>query len=370
MNASQQFKYAMLGIDTSKGSQTHIKSLAEECTSKLTQNPNLCPNETVASTAENHSLNSMQAMRLAEQCNQNLAKPVLQSKNKTAKYKVVDKKRVTSLMNATGSTVDGWSGPVKHPATAPKPGPVKSPDLDGNGDATKTASFRGDMSLREFATITSADSYSDYMDAPKATGSEYHPLFDMDEPEEERGMSRKEASRLASYREHALERAENELAGLKQQHSFLCEDFVKTAQQCVRKGGSFLEITQACLAVKPDKSTVGLLKYATQRLENALDITPEDAATWQGALDELYNNGGEARKFASGIGLPVADSLFSADGDGRTRIINGDSYVLKRLRTVEENEDLQFKSIGRVAKLKSWRGPRVNKVSVTNASGG
>lgn len=372
MNSREQFKYAALGMDTSTGSRFHVGQLAKECVSKLVQNPGLCPNQTIADVAEGHQLNPMQTSRLIESCNQSLAKPVLDSKRKTGRYRTASKPKVQALMNATGMGVDGMNSTIHPPGKPPRVGPSSGHrQVDRNGQSVKTAHLNSNTSLRDFASIMSQDSFLDYGEPPASMGSEYHPLFDADETKEASEMHHTEVAKLEGYNEFALERAEGELCGLQQEHPGLVASFTKTAQQHVRQGVPMLDIVQGCLALKPDKSTVGMLKLAVQRMESSFDIDSDSAKTWSDALDVLHDNAGTMQKHASGIGLPVSETLFSTDLNGRARIINGDSMVLKKLRTVEDNEMRQFGAIGRIRKLKSWSSPRSKglKRIVSNVSG-
>lgn len=381
-HAKQMWKLAMLGQDVSPGGKVHIRQLAEETSSKIVQNPNLCKDKVVADASMRHQLTPQHTSRLVEATNHALAKKTLNGKERIKGYPTVNKQEVAKLVKADGRMVAGASSPgnqdqlgINHKQSREGKSADRKPALTGgsNSSMVKTAQARngGWRSQDELAgSMMGSETMQAYLSPLSGVGEVYHPLFDVEPETTQQKLahtSKRDLRRAESYAHHGLKAAEDELSGLQQQHPFLVHDFVKTAEQHLVQGAdNFNEFAKGCLMAMPSYSTAEMLKLAADRMHHIFKMSDTEHQEYIDAFNLLQEPEDSMGKFATGVG--VSESLVSTL-NGRVKLLNGDSLILKKLRAVGENENAQRLSMLKIKRLGGWndRNKAISKM-VSNQS--
>ena len=353
--AKELFKQAIVSGRMQSCSGTDVKSMGEECASAITHDANKDPVDIITNKALSSGLNRNQIERLVENTNHAMMRQVLNSEVKTDKRPIVSKNDVFKrLESSEKQTATGFEEGVKS-----KPIPMGT--FDNKTETTKEASVLG-----KFAQRMSQSDMSDYMEEPVSFGmyplDEYEPDPELDKPDMVK------AARERGYASEAVEYFDGQIGLAEMDYEVIASNFAKVASQYVVEGTPFLDVIHGALIAKPEKSTVELLKMATIKCYNRGVFTNDEAESWLDALDVVKDSGNPAMDKAASLGLPVSESLINKSIDGRVRILNGDSHIIKMLNRVGDAEQRLRKM--RLARQSLFNEPEAQYArKITNVSG-
>ena len=333
------FKMAIVG-KTAGCSNTDIDMMGAECANDVESDVNKDTATTIANKAISAGLNSNYTDRLVEATNKALVQKSLRSDSKATNKSTAKKSEVRKIVASKNMKPESDYSTVK----AVKVASVNTQQSSPSVPIIKRSQADD---LEKFAGIMADGNYEDYLIDPVSLGDEIQ-FNSM--PEDDMSFLNETVlpDNQGKYAAMARDVLEGEVGMLELQLDGARLAFCKTAKAYVDEGTNFLDVIQGALMAEQSDDTAVLLKEASVYMQNYGAMRGDEAEEWRRAIDNISGSGVlNLRKTAGGTSLPVSESMLSKSLDGRVRVLNGDSVIVKHINHIGEiKKALKVKNIG------------------------